>query len=242
LTKRRQGGIWVLPYDPNRQIAGKGEMKMKQLKILGLAVVAAAAFMAFIGASTASATPTALCKAPTTIGGLPICEPNHIYPAGQRIHAELEAGTSLFIATPNGVVQCTFSTLDVNTEQQTEKPLGAIVNVLIFGNCHNGPEEVEVVTVKRGTLDIEIIDLPEWTHNGTLTLTGTEITVRFKGTGAHCFYDAGHTGILTGGPMATIDWFGTLTKTGGNALCLPGNANWNGAYTVTTPEPLWISM
>lgn len=215
---------------------------MKQLKILGLAVVAATALMAFIGAGTASATPTALCKAPTTMAGLPICEPNHLYPPGQRIHAELEPGTSLTLTTPNGIVQCTFSTLDAFTEQQTEKPLGAIVNVLNFGNCHNGPEPVDVVTTIPGTLDIEIIDLPVWTHNGTLTLTGTQITVLFTGTGAHCIYDVEHTGVLTGGPMATIDWAGTLTKTGGNALCLPGDANWHGNYTVTTPEPLWISM
>jgi hypothetical protein len=215
---------------------------MKHLKILGLAAVAVCALMAFFGAGTASATPTALCKEPTTFGGLPICEPNHIYPAGQRIHAELEVGTSLNIATPAGVVQCTFSTLDVNTEQQTEKPLGAIVNVLVFGACHQGPEEVEVIAVKRGTLDIEVIDLPFWTHDGTLTLTGTEITMRWKTSGRHCRYDPGHTGVLTGGPMATIDWAGILTKTGGNLLCPEGNANWNGAYTVTTPEPLWISM
>lgn len=215
---------------------------MKRMKILLLAAMAVTALMVTIGSGTASATPTALCKAPTTFAGLPICEPNHLYPAGQNIHAILEPGAAVTIATPNGVVVCTFSTLDANTEQQTEKPLGAIVNVLIFGNCHNGEEEVEVVTVKRGTLDIEIIDLPFWTHNGTLTLTGTEITVLFKKTGAHCFFDAGHTGVLTGGAMATIDWSGTLIGTGGNAQCLPGNANWNGAYTVTTPEPLWISM
>lgn len=215
---------------------------MNKLKTLGLLFVAAAALMAMLGAGTASATPTALCKQPTTFGGLPICEPFHHYQAGQRIHAELEAGTKLNIATPVGLVECAASTIDVNTEQTTEKPLGAIVNVLEFNGCTKGPEEVEVRTVKKGTLDIEIIDLPFWTHDGTLTLTGTEITVFFKGTGAHCFYDPGHTGILTGGAMATIDWFGTLTKTGGNALCPAGNANWNGAYTVTTPEPLLISM
>lgn len=214
---------------------------MNRLKTLGLLVVAAAALMAMFGASTASATPTSLCKAPTTFAGLPICEPFHHYQAGQRIHAELELGTKLNIVTPAGLVECAASTIDVNTEQTTAKPLGAIVNVLEFGGCKKGAEEVEVRTVKNGTLDIEIIDLPFWTHDGTLTLTGTEITVFFKGTGAHCFYDPGHTGILTGGAMATIDWFGTLTKTGGNALCPEGNANWNGAYTVTTPEPLWIS-
>jgi hypothetical protein len=215
---------------------------MNRKKILILVAMAATALMATVGAGAASATPTALCKAPTTFAGLPICEPGHIYPAGQNIHAILEPGTVVNIATPNGVVVCTFSTLDANTEKETEKPLGAFINVLIFGNCHNGEEEVEVVTLKPGTLDIEIIDLPFWTHDGTLTLTGTEITVLFKKTGAHCVYDAGHTGVLTGGPMATIDWTGTLTTTAGNAQCIKGNANWNGAYTVTTPEPLWISM
>jgi len=200
---------------------------MKQLKIITLAVVAVAAFMATIGAGSASATLTSLCKAKETVNGIPTCAKANEYPAGTRIHAEREAGTTLRIATPVGVVECTFSTLDAITEQQTAIPLGAIVNALVFGNCHQGPEEVEVVTLK---------------NNGTLTLTGTEITIRWKVSGAHCWYDAGHTGVLTGGPMATIDWAGTLTKTGGNLLCPEGNANWNGAYTVTSPEPLWVSM
>jgi hypothetical protein len=217
-------------------------MMTKQLKALGLMVVAVGALMATAGAGTASATPTSLCKAPTTINGLPICEGNHLYPAGTRIHAELEAGKNLSVVTPIGVVECRTATLDALTEQQTEKPLGAIVNALIFGECEDEGEPVDITTVKNGTLDIEIIDLPVWTHNGTLTLTGTEIKVLWTWTGAECFYDPGHTGVLTGGPMATIDWFGTLIKTKGNLLCPEGNATWNGAFTVTSPEPLWISM
>jgi len=214
----------------------------KLLKNLGLAAVMAMALMATVGVGSAAATPTALCEEKTTVNGLPICEPNHIYPAGTRIHAELEAGTRLNIVTPVGVVECTQSTLDAITEQQTEIPLGAIVNVLNFGGCEKAGEEVEVKTIVKGTLDIEVIDVPEWTHDGTLTLTGTQITVFFKKAGIHCIYAPGHTGILTGGPMATIDWFGALTKVGGNFLCPGGNANWNGFYTVTSPEPLWISM
>lgn len=214
---------------------------MKTLKALGLAVVAAAALMALFGTSTASATPTALCKAPTTPGGLPLCEGVHLYPAGTNIHAVLEENTKFVIATPNGIVECRTATLDALTEQQTEMPLGAIVNALTFGACESGGELVDVTTVKNGTLDIEIIDLPLWTHNGTLTLTETEISVLWTGTGVECFYDAGHTGVLTGGPMATIDWAGTLTGTGG-LLCPEGNGTWNGAFTVTSPEPLWVSM
>lgn len=215
---------------------------MKQLKILGLAVVAAAALMAFVGTGTASATFTSLCKAPTTTeAGLPICEGEHIYPAGTRVHAELQPGARLSIGTGLGVVECAQSTIDVLTEQKTEIPLGAIVNAFTFGGCFNGAEEVEVKTIKKGTLDIELIDLPEWTHNGTLTFTGTEVTVFFKNLGVHCIFAPGDTGTLTGGPMATIDLVGNWPRIAGGMLC-PPNANVTGFYTVTTPEPLWVSM
>lgn len=217
-------------------------MMKKQLKFLGLMAAVAAVLAATIGAGTASATPTALCKAPTTPAGLPICEGNHLYPAGTNIHALLEAGTRLNIVTPGGVVECNMATLNAFTEQQTAMPLGANVNALTFNECEDAGEPVDVETVKNGTLDIEIIDLPVWTHNGTLTLTGTEIRVLWTFTGAECFYDPAHTGVLTGGPMATIDWSGILKWTKGNLLCPEGNANWNGAFTVTSPEPLWVSM
>lgn len=215
---------------------------MRHLKILGALFVVAAALMVTVGAGTAAATETALCKQPTTFAGLPRCEPNHLYFAGQRIHAELEAGTRLVIPTPNGVVECKKSTIDATTEQTTAKPLGAIINVLNFGECEDAGEPVDVEAIVKGTLDIEIIDLPVWTHNGTLTLTGTQVRILWTFSGDECIFDAGHTGVLTGGAMATIDWAGTLTKTAGNLGCPEGNATWNGAYTVTTPEPLWVSM
>jgi hypothetical protein len=209
---------------------------MSRIKIILLASVAATALMASAGAGTAAATPTTLCEQEQTINGLPICEPVNQYPVGTMIHAELQEKTKLAIATPFGVAECEESTLTATTEQQTAMPLGATVNALTFGKCG----EYEVRTAVNGTLDIEIIDLPVWTHNGTLTFTGTKITVK-KGE-VHCVYEAGHAGVLTGGPMATIDLFGTLTRIGGNAKCPAGNATWNGAYTVLEPEPLWIGM
>jgi len=208
---------------------------MNRIKILMLAAVTAMALMA-IGSSTAAATPTTLCEVEETIGGLPICAPENQYPAGTMIHAHLEEKTKLMIPTPFGVAECEESTLTATTEQQTAMPLGAIVNLFTFGKCG----EYEVKAVELGTLDIEIIDLPFWTHNGTLTFTNTKITVK-KGE-VDCIYSAGHSGVLTGGAMATIDLLGTLTRVGGNAKCPLGNANWNGSYTVTEPEPLWIGM
>jgi hypothetical protein len=215
---------------------------MRKLKTLALAVVAVAALMATVGAGSAAATETALCKAPTTFAGLPRCEPNHLWPANTRIHTEQEVGTKFVMPLPNGVVECNKSTLEAFTEKATSKPLGANVTALTFGECQDAGEPVDVETIKKGTLDIEIIDLPEWTHNGTLTLTGTEIRVKWTITGDECFYDPGDIGTLTGGAMATIDWAGPLTWTAGNLGCIPGNGAWNGFHTVTSPEPLWVSM
>jgi hypothetical protein len=210
---------------------------MNRLKILLPAAMAVTAFMATVGIGTAAATPTVLCaEEDTTIGGLPICEPEDEYPAGTMIHAHLEKNTKLMIPTPFGVAECEESTLTATTEQQTAMPLGAIVNLFTFNKCG----EYEVKAVELGTLDIEIIDLPFWTHNGTLTFTKTKITVK-KGE-VDCVYEVGHSGVLTGGEMATIDLLGQLTRVGGNAKCPLGNAQWNGSYTVTEPEPLWIDM
>lgn len=209
---------------------------MKQLKILGLAVVAAAALTAFFGTASASATVTTLCKVEQTMAGLPICEAKNQYPVGTQIHAQLEEKTKLVIETPLGKPECEESTLAVTTEQQTAIPLGATVNVFTFAKCG----EFTVTAAEKGTLDIEIIDLPVWTHHGTLTFTGTKINVK-KGE-AECVYSVGHSGALTGGAMATIDLTGILTKVGGNAKCPAGNGNWKGVYTVTKPEPLWIGM
>lgn len=209
---------------------------MNRMKILLVAAVAVTALMATVGSGTAAATPTTLCKVEETIGGLPICEPVNQYPAGTMIHAHLEKNTKLMIPTPFGVAECEESTLTAFTEQQTEMPLGAVVTAFTFGKCG----EYEVRVVELGTLDIEIIDLPFWTHNGTLTFTHTKITVK-KGE-IDCVYEVGHSGVLTGGPMATIDLAGELKWIGGNEKCPPANANWNGSYTVTEPEPLWIGM
>ena len=210
---------------------------MKTLKLVGLALVAAAALTALVGTGTAMATETTLCKVKETVGGLPQCAAANQYPKGTRVHAELQAGAKFILVAPYGTVECAESTLEVTTEQQTAIPLGATVNAFTFAGCNGA-----VNTVVKGTLDIEIIDLPEWTHNGTLTFTGTEVTVEIFG--FHCIYKPGHTGTLTGGEMATIDFEGTnWPRVGGRSGALCGNnATVKAAYTVTTPEPLWVSM
>jgi hypothetical protein len=229
----------VLPYSQKSQTGKrrrdeKGDNEMKQMKILVLTAVAATALLAAVGASTASATLTSLCKKDTTTGSLPVCEEPHRYPAATTVHAALEG--ALVIESPLVKIVCEESTIQATTEQITAIPLGAIVEALTFGKCGGAT----LTTVDKGTLDIEIIDIPVWTHNGTLTFTGTKVKV--VQLGLECVYSLGHAGILTGGAMATVDLSGNLTKVAGGFLCPAQNVKFNGSYTVTSPEPLWVSM
>jgi hypothetical protein len=127
-----------------------------------LLLVAGAALMATVGAGNAAATPTTPYEVEEGWVPCPICAPVNQYPASTPTHAELEEETELMIATPFGVAECEESTVEAVTEQQTALPHGAVVTGLEFEECG----EYEVQTLVPGTLDIEMIDLPFWTHNG----------------------------------------------------------------------------
>jgi hypothetical protein len=213
---------------------------MRHLKMLGLAVVAAAAFMAFIGASSASA--TVLCTETTT----PCPAGKKIGPTGDStdnwIHATLEPTTSAYLLATTGqgsetkepLVTCNESTVtaeSLNTGSATETARGE-VTALSFGGCTH-----RVVVVKRGELEVHWI---EGTHHGTVTSKGAEVTVEIIG--VTCTYGSGagtDIGILTGGSMATMDIHAVVNKVGGSLLC-PSTAIWEANYTVTEPEPLYV--
>jgi hypothetical protein len=210
-------------------------MMMKQLKILVLAAVAATALMATMGIGTASATETAFCKMKETQAGLPRCAGGNLHEAGKEVHGVLKVGTNAVVETPLGKAECGESTFGFFSEKQTAIPLGAIVSGFTFAEC--GEYTIKVLL---NTVDIEIIDLPVWTHNGTITATSGEVEVK-KG-GAECVYSIGHIGSITGGKPAIIDLTGTLTRIGGNLMCPAGNGKWSASYVDTGTEAVWISM
>lgn len=205
---------------------------MKYVKVFGLAAVMAMAMMAFLGAGTASA--TVLCKTSLTEG----CGASGWdYPAGTQIHATLEAGSSATLRnTESSIVNtCTESTVlgkTTNTGSSNETVVGHI-EALSFGHCTNTTDVVSL-----GELEVH------WdvgTDNGTLTARTAAVTMNLFG--ASCTYGAGggtDLGTVTGGSMATMDVNAVVNKTAGGFLC-PGTAVWEAKYTVTSPEPLYIS-
>lgn len=220
---------------------------MKYLKMLGLAAVAAAALMAFVGAGTASATQLT-CTQPA--GTKIIC------PQGTNIHAVNEE--TVILHPPIGKIECTKSTVegDLDNVGSSTTTAGGLIDALTFEGCN--AEEVKVEA--KGSLEIhteyeEITDKDGTktkiqkavsTNNGTLTSTGAKVTVTFAG--FHCIFTTNETdlGTLTGSSStasktATLDIIAEIPRTGGTSGIFCGTkAKWTGSYTVTDPH--WVDI
>lgn len=205
---------------------------MKYIKMLGLAMLAAAALTAIAGASTASA--TVLCK--VTPGAGAVCPKGQDYPAGTAVHADNEANVILHAGFAD--ITCTASTVGgktSNTGGAAETVKGAL-ETLTFTGCGSAT----VTVLQKGTLEIHHIS---GTHDGTVTSNGAEVTVSLFG--VHCVYGTVNTDIgrLTSTPggasESTFDISAKIPRISGSFLCV-NNAEWTGNYKVTTPKPLHV--
>ena len=201
---------------------------MRYIKMLGLAAIAAAALMAFVGAGSASATEL-------TCNGVKC-------PVGTIIHAQTPAGTHATLHPPIGAIECN-STVEgtVTDAGSSTTTVKGTITVLTFTPCTNGA----VVTVlKKGTLEIHTASSGGGT--GTVTSIGAEVTV--QAFGFHCIFGTGAgvdigtvtTNTTTPGD-ATLDIAATIPRTGGSSGVFCGStAQWTGSYTSTKPTTLVV--
>jgi hypothetical protein len=122
---------------------------MRLIKTFGLAVIAAAAVMAFVGVSSAMATEleeVVLCKSHGVTTG-DKCPAGEDFPSGTVIHSELEAGTHATLGTSLGSVLCTES-----------RALGETTSLLAHGTL----TEAEFNNCTLGTTEctVEVQNLP----------------------------------------------------------------------------------
>jgi hypothetical protein len=191
---------------------------MKHIKMLGLAVVAAAALMALVGASTASA--AALYSGATKQG------------VGTKIES---TGTNAVLKAGFATITCGHSEVDGKVENAggVGVPVSGAINRLTFTECN-----ATVNVLKRGELIVHHI---AGSDDGTVTSKGAEVTVSTAGTS--CTYgtpNATHIGVLTGGSPATLHASASLTRIAGGFLCA-NPATWTATYTVSTPNPAHIT-
>jgi hypothetical protein len=188
---------------------------MKHIKMLGLAVMAAAAFMAFAGSASAAPTLTS--------------------PAGTEYTGTIEstASGSLLLKAGFANITCTASTVSGTVSSNTEAEASGAISTLTFSNCGSAT----VTTITKGSLTI----LP----SGAVSGSGSEVTVGISSLGTSCIYGTKTgtaLGTLVGGTPAkmTIKANLPLVKTASGFGCA-SPAEWSGSYTVTKPSTLLLA-
>jgi hypothetical protein len=212
-----------MPWEINSGACAPDQRRkhMKYIKMLGLAAVAAAALMAFVGAGSASA-------AELTCNGSPCA-------IGATIHSVSEGKAVL--DAPFGNVECE-STVhgEVTKNGEAGKPaVGQITETpgpntgLNWTNCGGDT----VTTLKAGTLSIE--------SSGEVKSSGARVTVVHLG--VHCIFETSNTkvGTLSGGTTAKLTISATIPRVGGSGGVFCGSsAPWTGSYMVNTPHTLTV--
>ncbi|MGN6274921.1 MAG: hypothetical protein ACTHNP_03200 [Solirubrobacterales bacterium] len=200
---------------------------MKYFKILALAAVACAAFMAFVGAGSASA--TVLCKTNLTSG---CAAAGWAYPAGTVIKSsQTKETTGKLVAGGVTLDTCTGSTIEGktgNAGSSTETVKGANEKIE-WGTCTN-----KTTTTVLGELEIHWIS---GTDNGTLTSIGTQVTV--STIFGSCTYSAADIGTLVGGTEPTIEVKELSVKLVSGPC--PSETKWTQSFVVTSPTPLYVA-
>jgi len=199
--------------------------------MLGLAVVAAGALMAFIGAGTASA--SVLCSTATN----PCTSP---WP-NTTLDFSLTTGTSANLKEP-GPEGETLDTCKASTAKgtltngsSTATAKGPVEKAnLTWGSC-----TFPTMTIKGGTLEIHSTALGS---NGTVTGSGFEVTVNtfIFGTCAYGTGEGKDLGTLTEGNPAVFHAEAVLTKIFG--FCPGSTAEWSATYTLTEPANTTLAV
>jgi hypothetical protein len=210
---------------------------MSYLKSLSLAAVAAAIVMALVGASSASA--TALCSLNQEECASP-------FGTGTAIEASLKTGTKAVLKTELATVECNKSATSGKTTSGPGASVAGVVESLSFAECK---------TTAGTNCTVTVVSLP---YSATITATGS-------GNGTLLVSKGGG----GGNPGATVTCLGviectfrtpsaTLSVVGGNPaiakaegielteraglICPSKEAKWTAEYTVSKPNPLWISV
>ncbi|MDQ2629400.1 MAG: hypothetical protein M3Y75_00295 [Actinomycetota bacterium] len=201
----------------------------KNMKILGLCLLAAMAAMAFVGTGTASA--TKLCSVNTSP-----CPAGNTYGKGTAIKAQLVPGTTSTMSSGFVNISCTESTISGKTT--SEGGAGAVkgtISSVTWKGCTSG----------LGACTASALNTP-WSAevtgsggNGSMSISGAG--GKFTCGGTTCEYSASKASVsVSGGNPATIKASSiSFSKTGGGFLC-SSTASWSGTYEATAPKPLFI--
>jgi hypothetical protein len=203
---------------------------VKWIKNLSLAAIAAAAFMAFVGAGTASA--TQLCA---TSGAGTECAGA----AGKFEYSGTVTGTSTnaTLSTNLANVECTESATTLDANSSTGAPILGEVTALSFTGCQTEGlvHTACTVTVKNlpysSSIEGKTLTVTDPVGAGAKVVCGTVISCEFLTKEVSL-------AITNGAPTVAVAKEVALSHETG-AIC-PSTATWNATYSVTAPTGLTV--
>jgi hypothetical protein len=219
---------------------------MRYVKMWGFAALAAAALMAFVGASSASA--TVLCQTPGTGSTTGTeCPAGWAYFGGTEIHAVSQGSVVLTTGQEYNEFSCKHSTMTAFSQNEgsaTETVGGSIeYKNLTWEECAPPIGSFcTILTTRGGSLEIHWI---EGSLNGTLISNGAEITSNCNSIFGkiHCIFVTNHEkiGTLTGGNPATIDIEGFPSQQMATSSLCPAGPTLDAKYEITSPTSLYVA-
>lgn len=201
-----------------------------KIRLLGLAVLAALAVAAFVGAGSASA--ITLCKANENP-----CSAGNRYPSGTTI---LGKSSTSFLENESLAVECEEATVEIKTTAESGSPLPAKLTLPTFAGCSEGETEC----TQEALLDpYEAFFYEPGGGNGRLGLyeePNDEFEMKVQCGGLTCVYDGGMKFKIAGGnpaKMTVFAWAPTLESGVGCA----STATWTVEYSLNNlSSPLYI--
>lgn len=215
---------------------------MKYLKMLGLAAVAAAALMAFVGAGTASAKEGVLCS--TTSNPC-----NSKWAANTVLDFSLKTGTSAVLTNEaNGEVLDTCKGSGTTVQGKlTANPnaTGTATGEITSLQWKECTFTTTTVAGFNGALTVERI---AGTSNGTVRADGeTRVTINTVLFGS-CVYgvtSGAHLGVITEGKGTAATFKAEKAKASrltGSAFACPEKSLWTAEYVLTSPSETTLSV
>jgi hypothetical protein len=208
------------------------------IRTIGLAAIAALALTAWLGAGSATAAETTLCKSAADV---PLCSAANRYAAGTTFQATTEEA---IISTSLVSVECK-SSMEGKTNTQSGNPLGITITSWSLDSC----------TTVGGTDCVVENNNAKAPYAGSVTWTSSDdgdLSVKSAGSGApswllecgafmHCTFSSQPTLSMNGGNPGEIVASSEPMSTEGGFFCPSKVEGLSAVYSVKSPQPMYVT-
>jgi hypothetical protein len=213
---------------------------LRLIKMLGLAAIAAAAVLAFVGATTASAETG--CKVSVADSGECLAANRYALPLAVTAKS---IGKATLLA--EGLeTKCTSEVVgEAKTNEGAHTGLLGLITAVNWSACEGSCKSAKSEGLPWKVLAVALTLLWHISKDPTINPSAL-LECSFFGIPVNCLYEA-ESVLLKFTPSANstsnaqLAASGVPLKRGGDSSVCPANGAWDGTYEVTNPKPLWLA-